>query len=139
MYTHSASKSLSTDIVNNNGFCPVWNQPDDTQFVVSSPQVAIVEFDLQVSVLISSIHAFSALQPDLSLLTLNQPAHTTNPLTFQDQDLGFDDKVATAAIPVRCLRKGYRSVQLYDANNTRTGPFGFANLLVEVQMFTGSE
>lgn len=41
--------------------------------------------------------------------------------------------IASASIPVSCLRKGYRSVQLFDANNTRSGPFAFASLLMEVK------
>lgn len=38
--------------------------------------------------------------------------------------------ISTTAVPVNCLRKGYRSVQLYDADNTRLGCFASASLLV---------
>jgi len=38
--------------------------------------------------------------------------------------------LSTTAVPVNCLRKGYRSVQLYDADNTRLGRFASATLLV---------
>eukprot|EP00537_Pseudo-nitzschia_pungens_P018587 CAMPEP_0172413430 /NCGR_PEP_ID=MMETSP1061-20121228/78416_1 /TAXON_ID=37318 /ORGANISM="Pseudo-nitzschia pungens, Strain cf. pungens" /LENGTH=1184 /DNA_ID=CAMNT_0013149697 /DNA_START=178 /DNA_END=3732 /DNA_ORIENTATION=+ len=34
------------------------------------------------------------------------------------------------AVPVNCLRRGYRSVQLYDMDNTRRGRFASATLLV---------
>ena len=49
-----------------------------------------------------------------------------------DADVGFDDQIAGAAVPVSCLRCGYRSVQLFDMNNIRTGAFRFATLLVKV-------
>jgi len=38
--------------------------------------------------------------------------------------------LSTTAIPVSCLRRGYRSVQLYDSDNTRLGRFASATLLV---------
>lgn len=44
-----------------------------------------------------------------------------------------DEFIATAAIPVSCLRQGLRSVKLFDATNTRSGAFDFASLLVDVQ------
>ena len=47
--------------------------------------------------------------------------------------VGRDDKIVSAAIPISCLRKGYRSVQLYDDANTRFGPFASATLLVHIQ------
>jgi phosphatidylinositol phospholipase C delta len=50
-----------------------------------------------------------------------------------DDDLGFDDKLASSAIPFTCLRKGYRSVQLYDENDTRTGPFESSTLFVKIE------
>lgn len=50
-----------------------------------------------------------------------------------DDDLAFDDKIASSAIPVSCLRKGYRSVQLYDSKNTRTGPFRSSTLFVKIE------
>jgi len=53
--------------------------------------------------------------------------------TVWDKDVGAqDDFIASSAIPICCLRKGYRSVRLLDANNTRSGPFDFASLLVKV-------
>jgi phosphatidylinositol phospholipase C delta len=53
--------------------------------------------------------------------------------TVWDKDVGAqDDFIASAAIPVCCIRRGYRCVKLLDANNTRSGPFGFASLLVKV-------
>jgi phosphatidylinositol phospholipase C delta len=53
--------------------------------------------------------------------------------SLKESDIALDDKVGEAAIPVNCLRKGYRSIQLYDLNNTRTGAFSFATLLVDIQ------
>jgi len=50
-----------------------------------------------------------------------------------DKDVGSDDKLCSSAIPVTCLRQGYRNVQLYDHNNTRTGPFECSTLFVKIE------
>jgi phosphatidylinositol phospholipase C delta len=53
--------------------------------------------------------------------------------TVWDKDIGSnDDFIASASVPISCLREGYRSVKLFDAHNTRSGPFDFASLLVKV-------
>mmetsp|Transcript_30579 Transcript_30579/g.72131 ORF Transcript_30579/g.72131 Transcript_30579/m.72131 type:complete len:853 (+) Transcript_30579:97-2655(+) len=49
-----------------------------------------------------------------------------------DEDLGSDDKIASSAIPFRYLRKGFRCIQLYDDNNTRTGAFESSTLFVNI-------
>lgn len=43
------------------------------------------------------------------------------------------NKIACASIPISCLRRGYRSVQLFNEDNTRQGPYLFATLLVYIQ------
>jgi hypothetical protein len=45
-----------------------------------------------------------------------------------------DELVASAAIPISCLRRGLRSVKLFDTSNTRSGAFDFASLLIDIQM-----
>jgi phosphatidylinositol phospholipase C delta len=94
--------SLTTSTVQDNGFCPVWDEKEH-EFVVHNPQVAIVNFALKES------------------------------------DIALDDKVANAAIPVSVLRKGYRSVQLFNLDGTRTGPYGCATLLVQINCYDLSE
>lgn len=55
--------------------------------------------------------------------------------TVMDRDTGVsDDFIASAAIPISCLRKGFRSVQLFDSNNTVSGAFDFATLLVDIEV-----
>lgn len=54
--------------------------------------------------------------------------------TVYDSDVTKSDFIATASIPISCLRQGYRCVRLYDSNNTRTGAFDFATLLVRIKM-----
>ena len=49
-----------------------------------------------------------------------------------EKDVALDDKVGHSAIPFSCLRKGFRSIPLYDNHNTRSGAFGFAYLFVEI-------
>jgi phosphatidylinositol phospholipase C delta len=51
---------------------------------------------------------------------------------LMESDVTIDDKIADASIPFSCLRRGYRSIQLYDTHGTRTGPFSMATLLVEI-------
>lgn len=41
-----------------------------------------------------------------------------------------EDFIAGAAVPVSCLREGYRSVALFDAYHTRAGQHAYASLLV---------
>jgi phosphatidylinositol phospholipase C delta len=89
--------SHSTSSVNNNGYCPVWDDKGK-DFEVENSDVAIILF------------------------------------TMVDEDIGVDDKIACSAIPVSCLRQGYRSIQLYDHHNTRTGPFQYATLLVKIEI-----
>jgi hypothetical protein len=55
-------------------------------------------------------------------------------LAIYDKDVATsDDFVASASIPISCLRIGLRSVKLCDATNTRSGAFDFASLLIEVK------
>ena len=44
-----------------------------------------------------------------------------------------DELIASSSIPISCLRRGLRSVQLYDTSNTRSGAFDFASLLVDIK------
>ena len=44
-----------------------------------------------------------------------------------------DELVASASIPISCLRKGLRSVKLFDTSNTRSGAFDFASLLIDIK------
>jgi phosphatidylinositol phospholipase C, delta len=53
---------------------------------------------------------------------------------LKDADIAMHDDIAYSAIPINCLRPGYRSIQLYDRNNTRSGPYKFASLLVNIQL-----
>ena len=93
------TSSHTTATVQDNGFCPIWSEKTPREFIVNSPQVAMLHFSLK------------------------------------EKDIGLDDKVADAAIPISLLRKGYRSIQLFDKNGSRTGAFGFATLLVDIQRY----
>lgn len=44
-----------------------------------------------------------------------------------------DEFIASASVPIACMRQGIRSVQLFDENMTRSGAFDFASLLVYVK------
>ena len=56
-------------------------------------------------------------------------------LTVWHRDMSARDGfIASASFPVNCMREGYRSVQLFDANNKRNGAFECAALLIEVKI-----
>lgn len=42
------------------------------------------------------------------------------------------DFIAGSAVPINCIRGGYRSVALFDSLHSRSGPYAFASLLVKV-------
>ena len=72
---------------------------------------------------------------ELKELRVLNPQVAMIQFSLKEQDVGLDDRVAEAAIPCNRLRTGYRSIPLYDMKtNTRTGPFGFTSLLVELQI-----
>jgi hypothetical protein len=51
------------------------------------------------------------------------------------RDVGLADNiVGSASIPISCVREGYRSVNLFDSNNKRNGPYECASLLVDLEM-----
>ena len=72
---------------------------------------------------------FRVLNPDVAILQL----------TVWDRDVTSDDFIASSSIPISCLRKGFRSVRLYDANNSRSGAFQFPSLLVEICKNEGAQ
>ncbi len=45
---------------------------------------------------------------------------------------GDEDFIAAAAIPVSCMRQGYRSIPLFDANNFRCGSHAFTMLFARI-------
>jgi phosphatidylinositol phospholipase C, delta len=87
----------TTNTVNDNGFCPIWDEPCK-DYTIHHPNIAMIQFILK------------------------------------ETDIALHDEVGYAAIPISCLRTGYRSIQLYDRNNTRSGPYRFASLLVHISI-----
>mmetsp|Transcript_9705 Transcript_9705/g.14902 ORF Transcript_9705/g.14902 Transcript_9705/m.14902 type:complete len:839 (-) Transcript_9705:154-2670(-) len=71
-------------------------------------------------------------QTKFETATIHNPDVAMIEFSLQESDPLIDDNVANASIPFSCLRRGYRSIQLYDTHNTRSGPFGFATLVVEI-------
>lgn len=94
-----------TTSIQNNGFCPAWpNAPPKRTGAVTS------------------MKAFQVQRPDVAMILFQ----------LVDDDLGIDDKIANAAIPVNCLRSGYRSIPLSDPHDTTSGPFQYATLFVRI-------
>jgi len=78
-------------------------------------------------VFLDSGHGFAVSNPDIAMLVF-QVRNAAEPTTVDS-----DDYMACAAIPIRALRKGFRSVQLRDPHtNQRMGPFLCATLLVHI-------
>ena len=45
-----------------------------------------------------------------------------------------EEFIASSSIPISCLRRGIRSVKLYDSTNTQSGAFDFASLLIDLKI-----
>ena len=43
--------------------------------------------------------------------------------------------ISASAVPVSCIREGFRCVPMYDSNNTRSGAMKFASLFIYVKVF----
>jgi hypothetical protein len=64
----------------------------------------------------------------------NTPSMSMLVFTVWDKDPdGRDSFIGAAAMPVSCIREGYRSVPLFDRYHTRAGAHAFASLLVQAQ------
>jgi phosphatidylinositol phospholipase C delta len=70
--------------------------------------------------------AFACLNPSVGMLLF---------AVYDHCDVSKSDLfIGASAIPVSCLRKGYRSVSLYDSNNMRSGAMRFASLLIKIKI-----
>jgi len=72
---------------------------------------------------------FKVQNPDVAMLQLS----------VWDKDVTQDAFIASSSIPVSCIREGYRSVKLFDANHTRSGSFECATLLIDVMIKRGED
>lgn len=70
--------------------------------------------------------SFTCLNPSVAMLQI---------VVYDHCEVSKSDLfIGASAIPVSCIREGYRSISLYDSNNTRSGAMRFASLFVKVQM-----
>eukprot|EP00532_Pseudo-nitzschia_australis_P008264 CAMPEP_0168169606 /NCGR_PEP_ID=MMETSP0139_2-20121125/3729_1 /TAXON_ID=44445 /ORGANISM="Pseudo-nitzschia australis, Strain 10249 10 AB" /LENGTH=926 /DNA_ID=CAMNT_0008087039 /DNA_START=59 /DNA_END=2839 /DNA_ORIENTATION=- len=70
---------------------------------------------------------FRATSPSLAILTFT---------VWDATDDGKEELIGVFAMPVSCIREGYRSVPLFDKQNTRAGAFAYACLLVKAKRVT---
>jgi hypothetical protein len=70
--------------------------------------------------------SFPCLNPSVGMLLISVYDHCE--VSKSDLFIG------ASAIPVSCLREGYRSVSLFDSNNTRGSALRFASLLVKIKI-----
>ena len=70
--------------------------------------------------------SFTCLNPSLGIVSFAVYDH--DEITKKDLFIGG------GAVPVRCMREGYRCVSLFDANNSRSGVMKFSSLFVNVKM-----
>mmetsp|Transcript_22154 Transcript_22154/g.52677 ORF Transcript_22154/g.52677 Transcript_22154/m.52677 type:complete len:1596 (+) Transcript_22154:305-5092(+) len=69
---------------------------------------------------------FKATNPSLAILTFTVWSKTED----------GDEFIAGSSMPVSCIREGYRSVPLFDKQNTRAGAFAYSYLLVKAKRVT---
>jgi len=69
---------------------------------------------------------FSCLNPHVGMLLFAVYDHCNIAKT--------DLFVGASAMPVSCLREGYRCVSLFDSNNTRSGAMKYASLFIKVKI-----
>ncbi|KAL3915678.1 MAG: hypothetical protein SGILL_005533, partial [Bacillariaceae sp.] len=70
---------------------------------------------------------FTATNPSLAILSFTI-CHCS-----QERSEEF---IASAAMPVACIREGYRSIPLFDKQHSRTGAYQYASLFVKAQKVT---
>ena len=69
--------------------------------------------------------SFTCLNPSVAMLQI---------VVYDHCEVSKSDLfIGASAIPVSCIREGYRSISLYDSNNTRSGAMRFASLFVKVR------
>ena len=69
---------------------------------------------------------FKATNPSLAILSF----------TVWNETEEGEEFIAGASMPVSCIREGYRSVPLFDKQNTRAGAFAYSYLLVKAKRVT---
>jgi hypothetical protein len=69
---------------------------------------------------------FKATNPSLAILTFT---------VWNKTDEG-EELIGGSSMPVSCIREGYRSVPLFDKQNTRAGAFAYSCLLVKAKRVT---
>lgn len=67
------------------------------------------------------------------LFRVENGSTATLQLSVYDKGAG-DAFIASASIPILCLRQGCRSVQLFDVNNTQSGACVYASLLIDLKI-----
>ena len=70
--------------------------------------------------------SFSCLNPSVGMVLFAVYDHCTTSNT--------DLFIGASAMPVSCIREGYRCVPLFDSNNNRSGAMKFASLFVKVKI-----
>lgn len=63
-----------------------------------------------------------------------QPGSAIVLFSLWDWEEGSEDFIAAAAMPVSCMRTGYRSVPLFDSNHMRCGAHGYSSLFIQVEL-----
>ena len=67
---------------------------------------------------------FTVASPSMSIIVFT---------VWNRSENGSEEIIGGSALPVSCIRAGYRSVALFDVNHTRSGAFAYASLFVMAQ------
>jgi hypothetical protein len=73
-------------------------------------------------------------QPYPFQFTVQNPQVAMLQFSVWDKDVTADDFIGSSSVPISCIREGFRSVRLFDANNKKHGAFECASLLVDVEI-----
>eukprot|EP00903_Cladosiphon_okamuranus_P007222 g7010.t1 len=74
-------------------------------------------------------NGFNPVWNEASTFEIKMPEMALLMFTVKDRDVNKDDFIAQTVVPVKNLKKGYRSLRLYSSSGTQHGDFEHASLL----------
>eukprot|EP00752_Nemacystus_decipiens_P001301 g1292.t1 len=74
-------------------------------------------------------NGFNPVWNEVSTFEIKMPEMALLMFTVMDKDVNKDDFIAQTVVPVKNLKKGYRSLRLYSSSGTQHGDFEHASLL----------
>ena len=79
-------------------------------------------------------NGFNPVWNEIFVLNINRPDVAMLTFRCMDEDIDFDDFIASSSTPISHLRPGYRIVQLYNSYGMKEGNFAFASIFVHINI-----